>query len=352
MATMAASVGSEDASQEQMSGEKTLSLHQKAVLDAISSVLSSLHPREKGGREEETLREVCRAIDRTDDTRRLFSNFATEMVHLIEACTHKLEKLVFTTAKERALVRFHQVRVTKVWPLWKKLFEDFEIPEQNPVLVQSVTRCLFNEVLIKFFIAKATPDQPMKPPIAMSAAEENAIRYASGYVPLRLLKKFRKQDSTKAAKFVECLLHMAVEGDESSYYKYTQEWIRSIDRGGLFHVNDATFLFFCAVEIQTQHHLPSHLRQSTDHRKSKESLIQAISSDKDVLSTWNTMAVDISDENQANELLNLLIEQWITIRGFSLTATWLEQYKKASKQSTKKRKALRKEVSGAKKQKE
>lgn len=137
---------------------------------------------------------------------------------------------------------------------------------------------------------------------------------------------------------------MAVEGDESSYYKYTQEWIRSIGRGGLFHVNDATFLFFCAVEIQTQHHLPSHLRQSTDHLKSKESLIQAISSDKDVLSTWNTLAVDISDENQANELLNLLIEQWITIRGFSLTATWLEQYKKASKQSTKKWKALRKEV--------
>ncbi len=60
-----------------------------------------------------------------------------------------------------------------------------------------------------------------------------------------------RNETAKASSFVECLLNMAVQGEESSYYKYTTEWLHSVDRGGLYHVSDATFLFFRAVEVQS-----------------------------------------------------------------------------------------------------
>ena len=49
---------------------------------------------------------------------------------------------------------------------------------------------------------------------------------------------------------------MAVIGNESSFYAYTTEWIKSVDRGGLFSVNDACFRLFRSIECVTQLSLP------------------------------------------------------------------------------------------------
>ena len=181
----------------------------------------------------------------------------------------------------------------------------------------------------------------------MSATEENAIRYASGYVPFKLLQKLKKRRTNKAAAFVECLTNMAVGGDVSSYYQYTTVWLHSKDKGGLFQINDATFLFFRAVEIGTQRHLPTHIR-SASKSNSKETLIRSIMEGEDVLFLWDMLAVDIRDQDHSSELLELLIELWITTRGFSLASSWLEEYKQANKKGkgTKKSKALRKELKG------
>ena len=54
----------------------------------------------------------------------------------------------------------------------------------------------------------------------MGSEEENAVRYAGGYVAMKLMKQFMKKDTESAAECVECLSHMAVEGDESDFYTY------------------------------------------------------------------------------------------------------------------------------------
>ena len=79
----------------------------------------------------------------------------------------------------------------------------------------------------------------------MSSEEENAVSYASGFVRIRLMKKYK---NIKAAQFVDCLSHMALsssdEDEESSFYECTKTWIDIVNRGGLFCVNEKTFLFF------------------------------------------------------------------------------------------------------------
>ena len=47
---------------------------------------------------------------------------------------------------------------------------------------------------------------------------------------------------------MECLSTMAVNGDESSFLSYTLEWNRTVNRGGLFEVNDETYRLFKQIE--------------------------------------------------------------------------------------------------------
>ena len=132
---------------------------------------------------------------------------------------------------------------------------------------------------------------------------------------------------------------MGSSGDDASYYQYTHEWVTNIDRG-LFHISDNTFCFFKAVEIKTQECLPGHLRsQSSD--KGKDSLLKAVIDDEDVQYYWHMLALYIIKDEDVAELLHAIVDLWITMRGFALTSSWLEQYKLANKKNVKKSKSLR-----------
>lgn len=176
----------------------------------------------------------------------------------------------------------------------------------------------------------------------MGSEEENAVRYASGYIAMKVMREIMKTDSKKAVQFIECLSHMAINGDESNYYVYTMEWLKTIDRGGLFQVSEPTFLFFRAVELATQAALPHHLQPSSG--SSKGSLHDKIISDEDVQFYWTMVSVDLEDEESSSELLQKIVALWVKIRGFSMTSAWMEEYKRALQETTKAKKGLRKQL--------
>ena len=152
------------------------------------------------------------------------------------------------------------------------------------------------------------------------------------------MRRFEKQSGAKARQFVECLSKMAVMGKESSFYENTKEWLKLTNRGGFFQVNEPTYLFYRAVEAKTRVCLPQHLGKSC---VIKETII----SSRMILlckTRWSPLIGAINEDDNAQELLGTIVELWITIRGHSLTATWLEDYKKAAKKSVKKSKRLRK----------
>ena len=129
-------------------------------------------------------------------------------------------------------------------------------------------------------LVTATPGAMTLRRVNLSSEEDNAIRYDSGFITTKLLKKYENMRGEKVAQFVECLSNMGSSGDDASYYQYTREWVTNIDRG-LFHISDNTFCFFKVVEIKTQECLPGHLRsQSPD--KGKKSLLKAVIDDEDV----------------------------------------------------------------------
>ena len=59
-------------------------------------------------------------------------------------------------------------------------------------------------------------------------------------------------------------------------------------------------------------------------------------------SSWLLLCLDLDDEELSKEFLGLVVETWITIRGFSMTRAWVEYYKQSMQMSTKEKQGLRK----------
>lgn len=239
-------------------------------------------------------------------------------------------------------IAFHEIRASTLPKVWRSFLSNIGCGDMtDPLFPQLVNQHLFEEI-VKSEYEVCTSEQRSARRV-LSKDEENIIRYACGYVTMRLLCKFKRTEGNKAASFVECLSHMAIEGPEESLLKYTQEWIKKIDRGGLFEVSDGCYHLFAAIEIALGDKLKVHLQSSTtQHTLAKSSLIQSVSCDEDVQFYWAMQSVDIDNNEHSAELLHHIIELWVTIRGFSIAASWLEDYKRVMNTSTLKSTGLRK----------
>lgn len=243
---------------------------------------------------------------------------------------------------------FHRLSLTELPKLWDRFLCSLAIRAKDTLLQQSVNQQLFEMLLHKHFTTSLPPQNTTQSP--MSKDELNALQYACGYIPHILLKRYEKKSGRKYDKFLECLGDMAVpsENEHDGLLLYTREWISKVDRGGLFPLNEKSYLFFVSVEKQVRILLPSHMTSASASRESlKKSVIEMVTSNDDVQWSWTLISECIDSEEDAIELLQELVTLWVTVRGFSVTATWIETYKRESKKTTKKTPALRKGLSSS-----
>ena len=167
--------------------------------------------------------------------------------------------------------------------------------------------------------------------------EENIIRYMAGYIPFKLMKVYGKKDTQEDANVLDCLSEMAVAGPGDDLYTYTQEWTQTINRGGLFEVKDAVFVFFRQLEIGMRSILPQHLLGGN---VDKEAVHAHILKDGRLLSHWYDLSSQLPHE-KASILLKEVITLWMTIRGHAFAKQMLEQYKTDKGKGTAKSASLR-----------
>ena len=291
----------------------------------------------------ENLRKLLSCLA-TDETKG--SVFCRELLSVIRTCfSISDQSQCRVELRENALKQFHVLRVSELPALWSALCVDVSVNCPCPVLLQSVNRRVFEHLLIEHFSesAGASSASVVTGVPLMTAEEENALRYVSGYVALKLMRRYEKEEDKITVQYVECLSSMAVAGEESSFYNYTKEWWTClIDRGGLFHVNDGTYDLFKSIEFQVRQVLTPHLKNSL--QSTSTSVIDKVKEDEDVQFHWSMMSTDVHDHQDADRSLQEIIKLYITIRGHSLTATWMEQYKRASQQSSSKKRGLRKNI--------
>lgn len=129
-------------------------------------------------------------------------------------------------------------------------------------------------------------------------------------------------------------LKLIIDGDDQS-----EGWTNAVDRGGLTHVSHVTYMLFLSMETELRKHLNPSCASETSGVKGVATT--AVKEDEDVLFYWSLISINWGEE-EAEALLNFIVDHWITLRGFSFTSAFMEKYKQANKKPLQKTKALRK----------
>ena len=328
----------------------------KVVLEAIQAVLeaSTTLPTAEAPKDSTVLLAI---IERSASLQ--FNRFCDKLCQALQGTLNSVGRVQHQLAHERAITAFHRLRMDTLPLIWKEFCCQLSIPGLAVYWQQAINYHLFKNLTVDTFkavtsttnISHASVTHTMR----LSSEEENAIRYAGGYVTNKLIKHYLHTSTVpavnrKAAKFVECLHSMGCSpGDEESFLSYTMEWTTKMDRGGLFYINDRAYLFYKEVEIFTQAHLIPHLHTVPQDDR-KQLLIRSVVKEDRVQYHWSALTVDITADD-GEELLDKVVETWITIRGVAVVSHWLEQYKLAvsttkSQKNAKKGKSFRTNLKG------
>ena len=176
------------------------------------------------------------------------------------------------------------------------------------------------------------PDKAEPLPDTFNFEEENAIRYVGGYV-IAVLKKRHQSE------IVAGLNHLT---DKNAVLTSSADWVQEVNRGGLTIITDQAQDAFISIEAC----IKSKLRVNSAHKMDEQTrhrLQSELFSDSDVQFSWCLTGINMKiDDETAEEVLELCIDQWIKVRENSFANSILEFYKQQSKKGTEKSKPLRK----------
>ena len=215
----------------------------------------------------------------------------------------------------------------------------------TPIFFQFVTDVMFKQLIKCYFLLKVDEIQAEKHQ-ALTYEESNALRYAAGYVPQALRKQLEKGSHPLKEELILCLADMCEGNDDDADVDHdsSSDWIKEINRGGLKLINNKSYHFFYSMEMVVRHHLTT-TAASTISAGFKDLLIEAITSDEDVQFFWSILPAEWEEEELV--LFQMIINLWITIRGFSFAGSWLEMHKQSNKKTVQKSKGIRKHLIGS-----
>ena len=170
---------------------------------------------------------------------------AKEILSFIEQCFPDTKGRSVVAVRERAACNFHKLSLAAIRDLWKNLLSKANVPLSDPLLTQTLNQKLFDSICRTKLGRSSSAESYEEAVESMSAEGENALRYAAGFIPYKLLKKYEADSSAKAVLYCRCLRQMAAVEEicqndhDYSYLDYTTMWLDFVDRGGLFRVKVA-----------------------------------------------------------------------------------------------------------------
>ena len=90
---------------------------------------------------------------------------------------------------------------------------------------------------------------------SLNYKEHNALRYTAGYVIRALTTKIERSGNPLEKELILCLAELTENHGDTEHS--SEEWLNTIDRGGLKHVSDITYMLFVAMEVSLCKHINS-----------------------------------------------------------------------------------------------
>ena len=314
------------------------------VHDCISSVLDEDGDFSIPSTRNQSVKSLARKIlgsESGEETLQAFEN--TLLRRLCDVLKASASSTKFSERKRRLWSEFHTLRSTELKEMWHTFLQNAAISteEADPLLMQYVFEKMFESVLQTHFCNETSEYNLAE----LTVSEHNALRYAAGYaagyVPRALIGKMSRGSHPYKDTFLQCLSSMGEKGTSSGtddIQAFTKQWLTSVNRGGLTFVSDEVYVLFYQMEIKIRRHLYDLTSKKCIN---KVTVIEDIAMDDEVLFQWCLISTDIDDESASQELLCKIVEQWLTIRGFSTAGAYVEYYKQCNKKNLKKSTGLR-----------
>ena len=112
--------------------------------------------------------------------------------------------------------------------------------------------------------------------------------------------------------------------------EYTKVWTELIDRGGLYHISDDVFNLVQNIEAFVRRHMNTETLTSQSSSNLKPLIREELFSCHQLISLWDKIAHSIPHkyEKYSLELLRIIADLWITIRGHSFAKNFTMQFVK------------------------
>ena len=202
-----------------------------------------------------------------------------------------------------------------------------------PLFCQHVGHYIFKELVKRHH---PTTSKTRETSFDPTYEELNGIRYAAGWVARALQKKLKRSANPLKDDLSLCIVDLLDDADDSP--QESNEWVEAVDRGGLTRVNNITFELFWTMEKTLR-----DIMSTSPVSRVPEKCIERVKSNDDVQFVWCLMSSDWA-EASAIALLEMIITEWIKIRGFSYASAWVEKFKSEQRKTTQKAKGLRKQL--------
>ena len=232
----------------------------------------------------------------------------------------------------------HQLKLSEEYNTWWQqlcsMLTGFNFNEGSKQLLGQNFLRSYVECLIK---ARNTVDgsqhdmTPVDKTVALTEEEQKALRYVAGYVPVVLIKHFKRYPSNTAAQvYIDLLSQWKVDCDyeqtetDQSLLEYTKSWVNRVNRGGLFVVHDDVFEFFKLMEQSVKPVLQKDFTESHKDINLKGHLVQTVRSTDEIMNAWCKITTDIQMNDKLNSILfDKVITRYINLRCNSFVASYM-----------------------------
>jgi hypothetical protein len=276
---------------------------------------------------------------------KVVEEFSSTLFDMLKGCIDTKVCKRSEYQRQKMWSKYHQLRTSHIYcKLWEKFIAEGAGHPVSPIFYQHVGNQLFR-MLIKEYYYISTEDSTMivAPP---SNEEMNALRFVAGSVCHRVRNKITRNHHPLKSSLLIAIRDMAEDDSEVPLTPEEEcastEWMKAINRGGLFRVNDLTFTFFQCIEMLIRGTFHENNVENINH-ETKEKITKIILLDEETSFYWGRIMEEVGQE-ESKVLLGLVVELYITIRGHSFAKTWMEKYKQINREMTQKSKALRKTV--------
>ena len=266
------------------------------------------------------------AADALSTAQKLAASFGTNQ-QLISKFAEKLVRTLMPTfeskassckvRREKMWRKYHSIRTSEYKALWEQLQKTIN-SVASPTFYQYATDVIFRELIQEQFPLPSENAEQDDPSAVISYQESNVLRYVSGYVCHALTVRVKSSNHPPKKELVLCLGDLTTD-EQDEQLSNTADWTKLIDRGGLVHVNDNTYMLFHSMELEVRKHLKSGVTSTQ-----KKQIVESVCQNDDVLFYWCMLAVE-SEDAVAEVLLRMLVELFVNLRGFAFTSTWMEK---------------------------